>query len=167
MIFISFHANITYQSVQFVERLLASQIGMEDAGATIMLCTGGGDSAAGVGLFYFIKSLPYKVHVHAAGMCASGGVSLLLAGDKRTCSLGTYSMLHGSKAPDGTLSPQYLITRSIFENNTEWDEKKLDVYFSDVKEKWFSAKEAIKDGLIHKIDEFSFPKNATIHVVPN
>ena len=165
--FISFHANISYQSVQFVERLLLNQVGKEGASAAILLCTGGGDSAAGVGLYHLMRALPYPIHVHAAGMCASGGVSTLAGGTRRTCSPGTYFMLHGSKAPDGTLSPQAGMTRDIYKTQFGWDHSKLDYFFSSVDEKWFDETAALEHGLVDAVQAFSFPANATVHFVPN
>jgi ATP-dependent protease ClpP protease subunit len=165
--FISFHANISYPSVQFVERILLDQVGRANAGATIFLCTGGGDSGAGVGLYYLLKSLPYPVHVHAAGMCASGGVSLLAGAAQRTCSPGTHFMLHGSKAPDGSLSPQAGMTRDIFKHALAWDQEKLDYFFSDVSEKWFDESFALANGIIKAVEPFAFPSDAVVHMVPN
>lgn len=72
MQFISFHTAINYQSAQFVERILLSQIGHENPGVTILLCTSGGDSGAATGLHHLMRALPYPVHIHAAGMCAMG-----------------------------------------------------------------------------------------------
>lgn len=166
MLYISFHANISYPSVQFVERLLASQIGRVDAGATILLCTGGGDSAAGIGLYHLIKALPYPVHVHAAGMCASGGVPLLLAATTRTCAPNTMFMIHGSKATDGSLSPQAGIMRETFRVELGWDDAKLDQYFSDVAEKWLTVEAALTEGFVQQVTTFAFPATASVHVVP-
>lgn len=167
MQFYSFHANISYQSVQFIERLLIGQIGQTNAGATILLSSGGGDSAAGIGLYYLLKALPYPVHIHAAGICASGGVSLLAAATRRTCSPGTHFMLHGSMAGDGSLSPQVVISRDIFKHALGWDHAKLDHYFSDVAEKWFDENTALADGLVEVVEHFSFPANANVFMVPN
>lgn len=166
-LFISFHANISYQSVQFVERLLISQVGKEGASATIMLCTGGGDSAAGIGLYHLMRAMPYPIHVHAAGMCASGGVSTLAGGSKRTCSPGTHFMLHGSRAPDGSLSPQAGMTSDIFKLQFGWDQSKLNYFFSSVDEKWFDENSALADGIIEAVQPFSFPTTANVHFVPN
>jgi len=166
-LFISFHANISYQSVQFVERLLLGQVGKEGASATILLCTGGGDSAAGIGLYHLMRAIPYPIHVHAAGMCASGGVSTLAGGSKRTCSPGTHFMLHGSRAPDGTLSPQGVITSDIFKLQFGWDQAKLDFFFSTVDEKWFDESVALGEGLVEAIQPFAFPSDAMVHFVTN
>jgi len=167
LLHISFHANISYASAQFVERLLVSQIGRVDAGVTILLCTGGGDSAAGIGLYQLMKALPYPVHVHAAGMCASGGVPLMLAATTRTCAPNTMFMIHGSKAPDGSLSPQSGIMRETFRHELGWDDAKLDLYFSDVAEKWLGVQAGINEGFVQQVTDFAFPPAATVHVVPN
>lgn len=166
MLYISFHANISYASVQFVERLIVSQIGRADAGLTMLLCTGGGDSAAGIGLYHLMKALPYPVHVHAAGMCASGGVPLMLAANTRTCAPNTMFMIHGSKAPDGSLSPQAGIMRATFRHELGWDDAKLDHYFADVSEKWMPVQTALEEGFVQQVDNFTFPVTAAVHVVP-
>jgi hypothetical protein len=167
LLHICFHANISYQSVQFVERLLVGQIGRVDASAFILLSTGGGDSAAGIGLYHVMKALPYPVHVHGAGICASGGVPLMLAAKKRTCTLDTMFMIHGSKASDGSLSPQVGIMTGIFKEELGWDQAKLDQYFSSVDEKWFSSQSALSEHFVQKVEPFAFPPDANVHVVPN
>lgn len=76
-------------------------------------------------------------------------------------------MLHGSVAPDGSLSPQVGMTRDIFKHVLAWDQTKLDHYFSDVSEKWFDDSHALSEGLVETVEVFAFPANAIVHIVPN
>ena len=76
-------------------------------------------------------------------------------------------MLHGSMAPDGSLSPQVAIMRDIFKHALGWDQAKLDHYFSDVAEKWFDENSALADGLVEAVEHFSFPADANVLMAPN
>lgn len=161
---ILFNAPVNSRSVGVAQSLLASANTHPEATATIYLTTPGGENAAGIGFYHFLKILQFPVHIHAMGMCASGGVPWLLAAKRRTCAPGTHFMIHGTNQA-GELSPQVGMMRDLFAIELGWTEQ-LDQYFSDISEKWFDTQAAINLGFVECVENVSVPLGEQLHVVP-
>lgn len=162
---IIYHGAITTKGVLQTERVLASYANKAADSLDLSIVSGGGDTAAAAALRAMIKAMPIKVRTFTSGMCASGGVSVFVAGSERITSPAAMFMLHGAKASDGSLSQQAGILRETFRYDLGWDDTRLDEYFLSVDEKWFPPADAIRMGIATGLGEFSIERGAALHII--
>ena len=154
MRYLFYHGQVSPAGVRNVESLLTQALQEGDPAIVLCLASGGGDVNAGVGLYNFIQMLPMKVHTHAAGLCASIAVTILLAGEKRTAAPVSAFSTHAatfSEGPEkGQISPNTKLISQPFAETLGWDEETLAARFGS-NEFRFGPDDALTFGLIDEV----------------
>lgn len=133
----------------------------------------GGEVAAGLVLYNFLKAMPVELITHNIGSVDSIGNVIFLAGKKRYANRNSSFLFHGVKI--GNVSPANLSTINELKSSLEVDQQKIAGVITDNTK--LSTKEidslfqqgeskapdfALDKGIIHEIKEFIIPKDKPI-----
>ena len=168
--YLVYHGIVSLEGVRNLEVMLADVLKRNALPATLFLCSSGGDVAAGIGLYNYIRAIPVELNIHCFGVCGSIAVTAFLAGRKRTSEPVSSFSLHASTYTEGPrkgeISDNSRLISLPFEKDLEWDKSRLDHYFGTTEEKQFSAKTAQQLGIVHDISSLSIDCGDEIINVP-
>ncbi|PZT97570.1 MAG: hypothetical protein DI624_09845 [Brevundimonas sp.] len=164
-----FHGALTPIAARNTQILM---VGAFREGATrvvLHICSGGGDVVAGVGLYNFIRSLPWRVDTHAFGPCDSIAATVFMAGAARTCLPISAFVLHGATYSDGPKvgqrAPNTDLIGAPFREILGWSDPQIDHYFG-TEDRRLLPREALTLGIVTSVQQFALPMdaNAIVHV---
>lgn len=162
---IVYHGEITLQGVLQVERIVTKLLAEPEQEVTLNLCSGGGETTAGTGLYSFLKMMPFPINTHVFGWCASAALTIFLAGKRRSATPPTQFMLHAAHGPDDSISEHVHQTIETFRRDLEWDQETLDRFFTTTDGNYFDAAEALRLGIVHALEDRVLPKGSSVHLV--
>ena len=164
--FILYHGVINAVGAAQVEDACIQLAPHQPSAVTLLICSNGGDVYAGVGLYNFLKMLPFEIRTHAIGICGSIATTIYLAGARRTASPTSMFMLHAASYSEGPRMGQVAEnTRLIahpFQTELAWTDEAIANYFGSADEKYLSLEQAIELGIVGAITKTSFTPNAVI-----
>ncbi len=162
---IVYHGDITIKGVSHVERILSKLLGEPEQEIVLNLCSGGGQTTAGTGLYSFIKMMPFPIQTHVMGWCASAGVTIFLAGRRRTATAPTQFMLHAAQNTDQSTSEHVHQTIETFRRELGWDQATLDRFFTTTEANYFDSAEALRLGMVHALEDRIISKDSSVHLI--
>jgi ATP-dependent Clp protease protease subunit len=143
----------------------------------LLMGTPGGGVEAGLMVYNVLKGMPFNLVTHNTGHVASIGVAIYLAGDERLTSSHSTFLLHGvsqhaDDQPHGakwyreqhdSLIASETQINAVLAERTSLTAKQL-AKFSET-EQTKDEKEAVKDGIAHRIEDVVIPDEAFVHTV--
>lgn len=155
--FILYHGPVTRFGAEQVEEACVQMLASAAQGATLLICSAGGDVTAGIGIYNFLRMMPFEIKTHAFGMCGSIAATIFLAGKKRTCSAASYFSLHAASYSEGPRIGQVAETTHMisapFASELRWSNETIGHYFGAVDEKFLTSDDAKKLGILHEVSE--------------
>ena len=154
MRYLFYQGSITHFGVANTQTLIndAYRSGVKDL--TLCLCTSGGDVTSGIGLFNFIRMFDVNINTHAAGICESIGVTILLAGKVRTATPTSVFSTHQASYSEGPLKGQRSANTDLicapFAEVAGWNPADIEERFSDIDFR-FDPHKAVEYGVIHRV----------------
>lgn len=124
---------------------------------TVVLHTFGGDVHAGLAMYDMIRAFPYHTTTIALGPTMSAGALVLQAGKTRLASPNAQIMVHyGQEVAESHASAQQnkkltSLLKGIMHRHSKVSKRTVDSWFRV--DKYFSAEEAVKCGLVDGIEE--------------
>ncbi len=162
---IVYHGEITLKGVSQVERILTRLLGDPDQEVVLNLCSGGGETTAGTGLYSFMKMMPFPINTHALGWCASAAMTIFLAGKRRTATPTTQFMLHAAQGAHETVSEHVHQAIDTFRRELGWDQPTLDDFFSTTTGHYIHSAEALRLGIVHELQDRTIVKDSSVHLI--
>lgn len=97
---------------------------------TFGICSGGGDVAAGMVIYEFLKQMPCKILTYNAGVTSSIAATIFMAGEKRVSPPHSMFCLHGATYCDGplsgTIAPNTELIAHPFREIPHWSDQDSD-----------------------------------------
>jgi ATP-dependent Clp protease, protease subunit len=146
----------------------------------ILFQSGGGNVSDGICLYNFLRKCPMDVTLYNVGTVASIGVIIFLGAKRRVAQKHATFMIHRSTSfPIGSHAADKLEftakalrldddrMEAILKEHLKFSEARWSEFRHNA-EFWFTAEDAVKDGIAIEIGEFSPPMGSTIFsVYPN
>lgn len=162
---IIYHGDISLKGVSQVERILSKLLAEPEQEIVLNLCSGGGETTAGTGLYSFIKMMPFPIHTHVLGWCASAGVTIFLAGKRRSATPTTQFMLHAPQGTDERISAHVHQTTETFRRELGWEQATLDRFFTTTDSHYLDSAEALRLGIVHALEDRIMSKDSSVHLI--
>lgn len=162
---IIYHGEITLKGVSQVERILLELLKEPEQEIVLNLCSGGGETTAGTGLYSFIKMMPFPVNTHALGWCASAAMTIFLAGRRRSATPPTQFMLHAAHRPDDQISEHVQQTIETFRRDLGWDQATLDRFFTTTDSHYLDWAEGLRLGIVHELEDRIVSRDSSFHLI--
>jgi len=162
---ISIWSDITNESVlSIISQLLELEHREPGKPIRIHLCTEGGSLAAALALYDAIRMISSPTIITATGICASAGLLILVAGDKRFCTKNTQFFYHQPIMPgESAMTSSEMVTETANAyicQQTNYDKIIMTRcgltnalwrrHFKGKTAKYFCAEEAVAYGLVHE-----------------
>lgn len=139
-----------------------SLVGESDQDIVIKLNSPGGDVFDGIEVYNYLKDLPNKVTIEVTALAASAASVIAMAGDELVMCKGSQLMVHeastitwGNKADHyKTINALEAIDNSlvsVYEDKSGLERDVITSWLNE--EKWFTAEEAVEQGLANSIKE--------------
>lgn len=143
-------------------------INNSDRDIVIKLNSPGGSVFDGIEVYNYLKDLNNHITIEVTALAASAASIIAMAGDKLVMCVGSQLMVHeastftwGNKADhEKTINALETVDSSlvsVYENKTGLDRKVITGWLND--EKWFTAEEAVENGLADSIKQVEEPKD--------
>jgi ATP-dependent protease ClpP protease subunit len=162
-------------NIQIVTQLLSAVTQAQTNEVYLAISTLGGEVAAGITAYNFLRGLPKQLTTHNIGNIDSIGNAIFLAGEKRFASAHATFMFHGVGRPvvqNTTLSTNGLVELlnanradekrigDIIKGRTKLTLDQVTKFFQEAKT--MDAAEALDVGIIDKVAEIQMPAGAHI-----
>ena len=170
--FILYHGIINAFGALQVEDACIQLLPHKPSHLTLLICSNGGDVYAGVGLYNFLKMMPFEVRTHTVGICGSIALTVYLAGARRTATEASMFMLHAASYVEGPRKGQVAENTQLiskpFKTELGWDDSRIASYFESADERYISLEQATTFGIVEEIVAITIAPNATIlRIDPN
>lgn len=173
--YINFYAPITPPSVGTLMQAIQNLIQQGVEKITLLISSPGGQVAAGLSLYNFLKGIPVQIETHNYGSINSIAIVVFCAGQKRYCVPNARFLMHGigfnisqptrfnekhlDEKMKGLKIDKANIVKVIAENCKKTEKEISD----DIREVKVLNPEDAKDyGLVHEIKKELFPKGAKV-----
>lgn len=164
--FILYHGMITPTGAAQVEEACMQLARQRARHVTLLICSNGGDVYAGVGLYNFLKMLPFEIRTHTFGICGSIAMTIYLAGIRRTAAPASMLMLHAASYIEGPRKGQVAenteLISSPFKTELGWNEETISSYFGSADEKYISLAQGMELGIVNDVVEMTISASAAI-----
>jgi ATP-dependent Clp protease protease subunit len=174
--YITIHGNINVANVTRIMAVISEKIMQGRDEFHLLLSTPGGEVAAGITLYNFIRSIPHAVTMYNVGNVDSIGNSIFVAANRRfACQHSTF-MFHGvgmflnavveekqaREALGGILADQARIS-DILVARTQITSEQAGTFFREART--LTAREALDLGMIEGIQDPQIPPGADIFTI--
>jgi len=174
-IYINFYAPIIPQSVSILMQIVQNSLQEGVDRIVLLISSPGGQVAAGLSLYNFLRGIPVDIETHNFGSVDSVAIVVFCAGQKRYCVPNARFLLHGIgfDIPAGTRFEEKHLEEKIKDlkmdkanivkiiaENCKKTEKEIS---DDIHEVKVLNPEQAKDyGLVHEIKKDLFPNDAQV-----
>ena len=173
--YINFYGPITPQSIGALMNIIQQKLQQGTERFVILLSSPGGNVAAGLSVYNFLKGIPAEVDTHNFGSVDSVAIAVFCAGKKRFCVEHARFFMHGIgfNIPPGTRfeagqldekQKSLKIDReniaTVIAKNCNKTAKEIDEDMMGTKE--LNSDEAKSYGLVHKVKNSLFPQGADV-----
>lgn len=173
--YINFYAPIVPESVGALMNVVQQKINQGTQKFVLLISSPGGNVAAGLSAYNFLKGVPVELDTHNFGSVDSVAVAVFCAGKRRYCVKNARFFMHGIgfDIPQGTRfeakqldekQKSLKIDReniaTVIAGNCKRTAAEVDSDMMTVKE--LNAAEAMSYGLVHEIRDELYPKGADV-----
>lgn len=91
---INFEFAITWERVNLLQEIVTGLVGRGVGDVTLLISSSGGDVAAAISTYHFLRSVGIRLTTYNIGNTYSSAVVLFLAGDRRVTEMATQFVIH-------------------------------------------------------------------------
>lgn len=154
MHYLFYNGSISAKGAQHVQALAELAVERGRREITLVLTSHGGDVAGGIGLYHYIRSMPYPFLIHAAGICSSIAATILQAGARRFAVPSTLIAFHLPTYVEGPLigqpSTNAALIQEPFVSRANWPQERVSEWFT-TDEKAMTEQQALTLGVIDEV----------------
>ena len=172
---IVFSQTVDNNSAQRLINIVLEKLRAGKTNITILLSSPGGQVAAGISIYNFLKGVPAEIITHNFGQSDSIAVTIFCAGSKRYCTPDSRFLIHGigfnaqqgerfeerllGERLEGLKNERITISKIISENSNKSTKDIEDDMFKGVV---WTPDQAVANGLVHEIKTALFEKGADV-----
>lgn len=174
-VYINFYAPIIPPSVGSLMQTIQNLLQQETGKIILLISSPGGQVAAGLSLYNFLKGIPIQIDTHNYGSVDSIAIVVFCAGQKRYCVPNARFLMHGigfdipqptrfeEKQLEEKIKDLKMDKANIVKVISENCKKSEEEISDDIHEvKVLNPEEAKNYGLVHEIKKELFPKGSQV-----
>jgi ATP-dependent protease ClpP protease subunit len=173
--YVNFYAPIAPESVGLLFNVIQQKLQQGTGRFVLLISSPGGNVAAGLSAYNFLKGIDAEVETHNFGSVDSIAIAVFCAGKRRYCVKNARFFMHGIgfDVPQGTrfearqldekqksLKIDRENVATVIAENCKRTAKEIDSDMMEVKE--LNASDAISYGLVHEIKDELYPHGADV-----
>ena len=175
--YFGFSGLIDSGSVTRIATALNHSVNNKYDGVYLAFSSLGGMIADGVFLYNHIRSLPIPVTIHATGNVASVAVTIFAGADTRLTSRHVLFMIHPATVPGSAEGMAWDRLQQLMDSAVAEEQRSENILRDRYsipdellaarrfREVHFAPEDAVKFGIAHRIEEFSFPRGCEMHQI--